>query len=292
MGKEIPKKAREHEDAALKLSMQFFANELLPYFEIEGTVAGIAPTELVEVEIHKLFQDFNLVMEDGSWKHFEFQSSNEGIEGLKRFRTYEAMTSYQNGVAVTTYVLFSGNIKNPITEFTEGINTYRVCPIILRHKDADKLLDDLEKKVQCKEVISKKELVPLVLCLLMSGESSLKERVKRSFEITQASRNVPAEEIEKIEAVIYTMAEKFLKEMEIEEVREMVKMTKLGQMLVKVGIEEGRLEGRLEGEKQKLADLIQKKLDKGISVVEIAELLEEPVEVMELLLKEYNFVVN
>ena len=88
------------------------------------------------------------------------------------------------------------------------------------------------------------------------------------------------------------MAEKFLKEMEIEEVREMVKMTKLGQMLVKVGIEEGRLEGRLEGEKQKLADLIQKKLDKGISVVEIAELLEEPVEVIELLIKEYNFVVK
>ena len=32
-------------------------------------------------------------MEDGSWKHFEFQSKNEGLASLKRFRTYEALTS-------------------------------------------------------------------------------------------------------------------------------------------------------------------------------------------------------
>ena len=30
-------------------------------------------------------QDLNLVMEDGSWIHFEFQSKNEGLEGLKDF---------------------------------------------------------------------------------------------------------------------------------------------------------------------------------------------------------------
>ena len=38
MEKEISRKAKEHEDAALKLSMQFFANELLPYLNIHGKV--------------------------------------------------------------------------------------------------------------------------------------------------------------------------------------------------------------------------------------------------------------
>ena len=126
MKNEPATKAKEHEDAALKVSIQYFADELLPHFGIEGKVVSVAPTELVELEIHKLFQDFNLVMDDGTWKHFEFQSTNEGILGLKRFRTYEAITSYQNNVSVTTYVLFSGEIKNPVTEFTEGINTYRI----------------------------------------------------------------------------------------------------------------------------------------------------------------------
>lgn len=31
--------------------------------------------------------------EDGSWKHFEFQSTDGGIPDLKRFRVYEAIAS-------------------------------------------------------------------------------------------------------------------------------------------------------------------------------------------------------
>ena len=58
------------------------------------------------MEIRKGYQDMNLIMEDGSWKHFEFQSSNEGVPGLKRFRLYEASVSQQFRVDVTTYVLY------------------------------------------------------------------------------------------------------------------------------------------------------------------------------------------
>ena len=83
------------------------------------------------------------MMEDGSWKHFEFQSKNEGLAGLKRFRTYEALTSYQHKVPITTYVLFSGNIKNPMTSFSEGINTYKIAPIIMKLM-ADKFLEPAE----------------------------------------------------------------------------------------------------------------------------------------------------
>ena len=129
---ETKDKAKQHEDIALKLTTQFFAQELLSHFGIKGKVVGIAPTEVVQIELHRQNQDFNLVMEDGSWIHFEFQSTNEGVKGLKRFRNYEATTSYQHDVPVTTYVLYSGKILNPVTEFTEGVNTYRVIPIIMR----------------------------------------------------------------------------------------------------------------------------------------------------------------
>ena len=100
-------------------------------------------------------------MEDGTWKHFEFQSSNEGVKGLKRFRAYESLTSYQHNVIVETYVLFSGNIQNPMTEFTEGQNTYRIIPIIMKHKNADKLLASLEQKQKNGEMITKADLEKL-----------------------------------------------------------------------------------------------------------------------------------
>ena len=44
---------QQHEDAVLKTSMQFFAEELLPYFNIKGKVVSFAPTELVHLDLQK-----------------------------------------------------------------------------------------------------------------------------------------------------------------------------------------------------------------------------------------------
>ena len=37
----------QHEDAALKVMMQFFADEILPFLGIEGKVVSAAPTESI-----------------------------------------------------------------------------------------------------------------------------------------------------------------------------------------------------------------------------------------------------
>ena len=135
----------QHEDTVLKTAAQFFAEELIPYLGIDGKVVSSAPTESIVLNLKKFYEDINLIMEDGTWKHFEFQSKNEGIPGLKRFRSYEAVTSYQYGVSITTYVLYSGNIRNPVTSFTEGINTYRIIPIIMKNHNADRLIETLKE---------------------------------------------------------------------------------------------------------------------------------------------------
>lgn len=172
------------EDAALKACMQFFAEELLPYLGISGKVASIAPTELVHLEVQKFLQDFNLFMEDGTLKHFEFQSTNPGLAGLKRFRIYEALASSHYKRAVTTYVLYSGTIRNPMTEFTEGINTYRIIPIIMQDKNADDFFAALRNKFKNHLPLSREDLIPLPLCLLMGGEMPLTDRVRTAYQIT------------------------------------------------------------------------------------------------------------
>ena len=243
----------QQEDAALKTAWQFFASDLLPFFQISGSVKGIAPTELISLELKKLFEDFNLIMEDGSWKHFEFQSKNEGLAGLKRFRTYEALTSYQHQVPVTTYVLFSGNIKNPMTSFSEGINTYKVAPIIMKRHNADRLIRRLQRKLKTKKELTKTDLVPLTLCLLMGGKMSLKDRVTESFHIIRSASHLPDEDRSHMEAVLYLMADKFLEGLDMEEFVEGMKMTRLGEMLVK----EGEIKGKQEGMNEKETEIIK-----------------------------------
>ena len=220
-------------------------------------------------------------MEDGSWNHFEFQSTDDGIEDLKRFRVYESLTSYQYKTKVTTYVLYSGKIKNPVTEFTEGLNTYRIQPIIMSDRNADELIAELKLKQKQGKVITKRDLIPLILSPLMGGASSQLDRIKTAYHITRNITEISQAEIRKIEAVIFAMADKFLENVELEELEASLKMTRLGQMLVNDGIEQGiesaiintikiceRLGNSKEDVISQIADSFEKGIDESREMVE------------------------
>ena len=50
----------------------------------------------------------------------------------------------------------------------------------------------------------------------------------------------------RLHSVIYTLAEKFLDSIDLEEIMDEISMTRLGQMLVNKGFKNGRAEGRQE----------------------------------------------
>ena len=255
----------QHEDGVLKIAMQFFADELLPYLEIEGNVVSYGPTEMVQLELHKMFQDLNLVMDDGTWKHFEFQSTDGGEKDLKRFRMYEAVTSYYNGVIVTTYVLYSGKIKEPKTMITEGVNTYQVVPIVMQNNNADEVISKIQQKQQNGESITKADLIPLILVPLMGGEMEQKDRISSAFEIMRKVTGIPEEDTQKIEAMVYAMADKFLEKVELEELKEEFRMSGIIGVLVQEGIEEGIERGLEQGIEQGIENVIKVCHDFGAS---------------------------
>ena len=277
---ETKEKISKHEDVALKATAEFFINEIMPALEIEGKVVASLATEGIVLNLKKGFQDFNFLMADDTIKHFEFQSTNEGLIGLKRFRMYEAVISYQNQRAVTTYVLFSGNIKRPMTEFKEGINTYKVVPIILRDKDADEILIRLRQKVDAGEPVNKADLLPLCLSPLMGGKMTHKERIMAAYDITRRATGVGVDVVQNVEAVLYIMADKFLESSEMKKLREEIKMTRLGQMLYN--------DWKEEGERLHLLMLVRKKLEKGKTLEVIADEVESDVETIEVLIEEMS----
>lgn len=220
-------------------------------------------------------------MEDGTWKHFEFQSTNEGLAGLKRFRAYESLTSYQYKVSIETYVLYSGTIRNPMTEFTEGLNTYRIIPIIMRNNDADELIRGLQEKQENNQALTKSDLVPLTLCPLMGGKSSLKERIMASYAILRNVNNLNADDLQKIEAVIYAMADKYLESAELKQIMEDISMTRLGRMLIEKGMTQGIEQGAEQNKLENARNLIGL-LDEQI----IAERIGLPIETVQQLKQE------
>ena len=93
----------------------------------------------------------------------------------------------------------------------------------------------------------------------MSGQMSQKERVSAAYDITRRATEVDAETIRKVEAVINIMADKFLNSKEMEQLKEEIKMTRLGKMLYD------------DGAQTKLREQVAKKFAKGDSVEKIAD---------------------
>ena len=163
--------------------------------------------------------------------HLEFESDAVTDDDLRRFREYEAATSRTFHVAVITYVICSSKVKRLKAALAEGINVYHVKIIRLKDDDADQLLSGLEEKQKQGIPLEKAELVPLLLTPLMSGSMEIGDRIIKSFGILKKSGDAVTEmELEKMYAVLYTLADKFLSEKELNRVKEMLAMTKLGTM--------------------------------------------------------------
>ena len=98
----VPPENLPLEDMILKSAVTYFGEVLLPYLGIDCKITGIAPTELVYLEVKGLIEDFTYIVSDGSWIHLEFESDKVTEKDLRRFRGYEAVTGYTYQVPVTT----------------------------------------------------------------------------------------------------------------------------------------------------------------------------------------------
>ena len=233
----------KHEDLIMKKAMDVFAEEGLKFFGINQKVKDSSSTEIVVLEALNLDMDYTFLMEDDSYIHFEFQTTNKGKSDLRRFRVYESVLSLQKDKDVTTYVVYTGNIKNAKDTLETGINKYKVKSIFMSDKNGDLVVEELEKKVKNKEHITKQELIALTFTPIMGGKLTKAEKIIKSIRIVKSSDN---EYKYDIESMLYAFADKFLKGKDLEKVKEEISMTELGRMLIEDGIEKGKTEGKTD----------------------------------------------
>ena len=83
----------------------------------------------------------------------------------------------------------------------------------------------------------------------MSGSLGRKDSIKEALLLAKQSRETAAE---KATAMLYALADKFLNSTELEEIKEVVAMTRLGQMIFDDGIQQGVQKGLTQGIQQGL----------------------------------------
>ncbi len=239
------------EDLAFKSAADYFGDEMIHWLGIPEKAVRSAPTEIVELETRHMYQDFLYEMENGLWYHFEFESDSVSVSDMRRFREYEASASRRLGGPVITYVICSDRAKKLRDSITEGINTYRVRLIRLKDDNSDQLFSRLAENGASS--VSREDIIPLLLSPLMGGSLRQKNRILQAIQLLRAAESsFDPEEIQKMEAILYAFAVKFLKDDDLEAIKEAIAMTKLGQMIWDDAIEKGREEwtriGRQQGE--------------------------------------------
>lgn len=263
------------EDKALKTANIYFGKELLPYFNIGKRIRRMMPTEQIRLEAVRATEDVLFEMEDDTLAHFEFESVEVTEEDLRRFRAYDAYTGLRYRKPVTTYVVCSGGVKRVLSELREGINIYRVIPLHLKQRNADKLISSLKTKVQ-KRKLGKMDIAPLLLTPLMAGKSSVKERILEAQKLLEDSNTeLTKEEKQHMEAVLYAFACKFLDQTDLQEIKEVLSMTVLGEMIWQDGLAKGIKEGHSMGREIERINMVCKKLNRKKAPEQIAEELEE-----------------
>ena len=247
------------------MGFDYFRNTILKTLGIDYQYEEIGPTELVELTIQSLYMDFTFLTTGGFYIHTEFQTTDKKEADLRRFHAYDAVYSNKTGKKVITYVIYSGGITNVKSELDCGLYTYRVQPIYLKNKNADEVFRKLKQKQDNGEAFTEDDYAALSLTPLMSGKMSRKDMFKEAICLAKPNIELSAE---KATAMLYTLADKFLDRAELDEIKEVMRMTRLGQMLMDEGMEKG-IELKETDSIKKLMKNMNLTIDQAMNALEV-----------------------
>ncbi|HJC09399.1 MAG TPA: hypothetical protein H9935_01080 [Candidatus Blautia merdigallinarum] len=92
--------------------------------------------------------------------------------------------------------------------------------------------------------MEREDIVPVLLSPLMDGRMKIKDRILEGiYYVKKEEEKLSDTEIGKIQAVLYAFANKLLTAEELEEIKEAIAMTKLGEMLFDDGVKAGEKKG-------------------------------------------------
>ena len=67
----------------------------------------------------------------------------------------------------------------------------------MKNHNADRLIETLKEKFSSEDILTKADLVPLTLIPLMDGQLSQKERFIQAFSLTENTKDIPSEDLQK-----------------------------------------------------------------------------------------------
>ncbi|MGL4338493.1 MAG: DUF4351 domain-containing protein [Turicibacter sp.] len=231
-----------HEDKAMKMIAQSLGEAVVAFLHIDKKIKEVGPTELTIPDAASMNMDYTYLMEDETYLHIEFQTTDKGIDDLRRFMLYDSKLAFDHKTDVYTCVIYSNDITTPSFEFQLGLSTYRVQPVSLGQFNAEDVFIQCEEKINNNLELTADDLLQLVWSPLMSGSKSKFEKLIKASQLLHVAPIKSTEQKHKLSYILLLFADKFLEPLEFNQLKEELSMAGF----IKEVYNEGKLEGKSE----------------------------------------------
>jgi hypothetical protein len=213
----------------MKSIMELFKGDAVKFFGINKRIISAARTEFLHIQIQKNIDDWVLEADDGSYVHFEFQSTYNK-DDLARFMVSDAMLYFKERKPIRTLVVYSSEIENTETALNAGSIRYGVEAFYMVRLDGDKEYERLRAKVEKREPLTKQDLMSVVFLPMMKNSADKDTRFQQAIEISKTLSD--KDEQLQIQAMIELLAEKFIIDPErLRKLKELMNMGAITEMI-------------------------------------------------------------
>ena len=269
-----------NKDIISKYTSSLFKNALFDFYGIKSTakIKDLINVEFQVVEVSEAMADFVFLMDDDTYKHFEFQTSYEKKD-LTRFSRYDTFLYDRDGRKVQTVIIYSADVKKIDEELDIGSLTYKPTNVMMYKFDGNKIYKDLATKLKEKQELTDIDMLNLIFLPLMNNSIPKDELALKSIELAKTIEDRAKRETCIVSTIAFTG--KYLTENEMIKIWEVAKMTDvIGRLIQKevdievekklVDIEKKLAETEKKARKEKI-EMAKKLKKRGIPVEYILE---------------------
>ena len=277
----------QNKDASFKFISKDHLKELFDIldfhldFDIDPLDVEVLPTEVVAIEPSLVRPDYIIRIKNIIFM-MEFESSHVGLKKKKLFKLYIASYDYKNNDENDSIIFFvvSTKEKSKMAEYSiNDWDSFKFPIISLRELDKEKIINNIETKMDNKDTFTNRELIELALTPILEKD---KENVIDQFYETKeimSKIHYPTDEIKtSVYGIVLMLSSMYFDE--LDPIRKDIQGDLMGKVdcvaeACKNSFEEGHSEGYSEGKDIVVRNML---INSDLSVEEISRISGVPLD--------------
>lgn len=191
-----------------------------------------------------------------------------------RFCIYDLKLFERDNRKINTVIIYSSNSEKIKNNLNIGVTIYSPQVIKMKDYDGDCIYNEIKSKIDNKIKLNELDILNLLFIPLMSSKQSKSDLAIKSIKLAKNIKDKDKQNM--CIGSIFAFAYRYLNEIEINDILEVLRMTDLGSMLIKEGIE------------QEKREIVKKALKEGATIEFVQKITGLDIETIKVLQKENN----